>query len=624
MIRMPSVGEDFGRYHLLRVLGHGGMGVVYAARDAVLDREVALKIITPQLAADEDYRARFRREAQALTRVESPHVVAVHDHGELDGCLFLVTGLVPDGDLFARVRDHGALEARVAIDLVLQVLDGLEDAHRAGIVHRDVKPSNVLLRRRGDRLEAVLCDFGIATLPGSEVTRTGGLVGSFPYMAPERHRGEHAGVAGDVYSVGCLLWHVLTGAAPYSGTDVEVALAHLQAPVPQLPTPEGGAAAPTLRDLNAVLGRAMAKDPAQRYPSARAMRHELAALLDRAPAALALPAVTSVRHSVLPAVAAATAPPPDEPAARRHSRRAAALAGTAVGAVLVAALGAYAGLGADRGEVRTVADPGSPAVTTTVTASPVPLAPGSTLSTQSPPRSRGVGGEGTLLLPEEQGGATSVPPGVVVGDGTGSTGGGGGGGRSGGGGGAQGQPAQPGSAPDAGTGSGSGGSGGGKASAAPEPEPDFQCWDGSQVVGGANACPAGPTGVTGLRWMFAVPGGASCSPKGTTAEQVTALDCSISTPHGGGRLRLLEWVDVPTMKRSITAYNSGKDPFRWTYGPAWARQTREPAAPYLRTNAYGDKRFSINLRGATKKARTWLIANTGYRVPSQFRGYPLD
>lgn len=294
-----------------------------------------------------------------------------------------------------------------------------------------------------------------------------------------------------------------------------------------------------------------------------------------------------------------------------------------MGAVLVAAIGAYAGLSADRGEVRTVADPGSPAVTTTVTASPVPLAPGSTLSTQSPPRSRGAGADGTLLLPEEQGGATAAAPGVVVGDGTGG-GNGSGLGRGGGDGDGDGEapPAQPGTS--AGSGSGSGGSGGGKGSAAPEPEPDFQCWDGSQVVGGAGACPDGPTGATGVRWMFTVPSGASCSTKGTTAEQVTAVDCSISTPHGAGRLRLLEWVDVPTMKSSITSFNGGKDPFRWTYGPAWARQTREPSTPYLRTNAYGDKRLSINLQGATKKARTWLIANTGYRVPSQFRGYPLD
>ena len=600
MIRMPSVGDSFGRYDLLRVLGHGGMGVVYAARDTALDREVALKIITPQLAADEDYRARFRREAQALSRVESPHVVAVHDHGELEGCLYLVTGLVPDGDLFARVRDTGAPEPRVAVDLVLQVLDGLEDAHRAGVVHRDVKPSNVLLRRRGERLEAVLCDFGIASLPGSEVTRTGGLVGSYPYMAPERHQGRQTGVAGDVYSTGCLLWHVLTGAAPYSGTDVEIALAHLQAPVPQLPEVDA-----TTADLNRVLARAMAKAPGERYPSARAMRRELATVLEHAPAALALPAATSVRHSVLPAVAALDTAAP----AARRGRRAAALAGTAVGAVLVAAIGAYAGLSAREGTVRTVAGPEGPTFTTTVTAQPVAVVPGATLSTREPPRTRPTPRTGTLLLPEEAGDPTSAAPGASGSDGPR----GGGGGR----GGPKVAPVSPSAGPS--------GRPTTKASPTKEPSPkaDFHCWDGSEVVGGASACPEGPTGATGLRWMFTT--NASCTSKGTTAEQVSAMDCTISTPHGAGQLRLIEWVDVPTMKKQIKAYNGGKDPFRWTYGQAWARQTKQaPKTPYLRTNAYGDKRFSINLYGATQKARTWLISNTGYRVPSQYRGYPLD
>jgi hypothetical protein len=600
VIRMPSVGDHLGRYRLLRVLGHGGMGVVYAALDTALDREVALKIITPQLAADEDYRARFRREAQALSRVESPHVVAVHDHGELDGCLHLVTALVPDGDLFARVRDEGAPAPRVALDLVVQVLDGLEDAHRAGVVHRDVKPSNVLLRRRGERLEAVLCDFGIASLPGSEVTRTGGLVGSYPYMAPERHQGRQTGVAGDVYSTGCLLWHVLTGAAPYSGTDVEVALAHLQAPVPQLPEVDD-----TTRDLNRVLARAMAKEPGDRYPSARAMRRELATVLEHAPAALALPAATSVRHSVLPAVAALDTAAP----AARRGRRAAALAGTAVGAVLVAAIGAYAGLSAGEGTVRTVAGPDGPTLTTTVTAQPVAVAPGATLSTQQPPRSRPTPRSGTLLLPEEPGDPTSAAP-------TRSSGG-----RGGAGGGrgldTQAGPVDPTAGPS--------GRPTTKASPTKEPAPkaDFHCWDGSEVVGGASACPDGPTGATGLRWMFAT--NASCTSKGTTAEQVSAMDCTISTPHGAGRLRMIQWVDVPTMKKQLSAYNGGKKPFKWTYGPAWARQTKQhPATPYMRTNAYGDKRFSINLYGATEKARTWLIGHTGYRVPSQYRGYPID
>ena len=596
MIRMPSVGDSFGRYDLLRVLGHGGMGVVYAARDTALEREVALKIITPQLAADEDYRARFRREAQALSRVESPHVVAVHDHGELDGCLYLVTGLVPDGDLFARVRDTGAPEPRVAVDLVLQVLDGLEDAHRAGVVHRDVKPSNVLLRQRGDRLEAVLCDFGIATLPGSEVTRTGGLVGSYPYMAPERHQGRQTGVAGDVYSTGCRLWHVLTGHAPYSGTDVEIAMAHLQAPVPQLPDVDA-----TTNDLNRVLARAMAKQPGERYPSARAMRLELAAVLDRAPVALALPAATSVRHSVLPQVAAASAASPIP----RRGRRAAALAGTAVGAVLVAAFGAYAGLGGREGTLRTVAGPDAPTFTTTVTAQPVAVAPGATLSTHAPPRTRPTPRSGTLLLPEEAGDPTSAAPGATP---SGSSGG---------------RPGRSGpKVTAAGPSSGSSGRPTTKATPTKQPPPqaDFHCWDGSEVVGGADACPAGPTGVAGLRWMFDVP--ADCSVKGHTAEQVTAVDCPLSTPHGAGSIRLLEWDDVPTMKKWLKSHND--DPaFGWAHGLAWTRTIGKKDTPWLRQNAYGDKRFSINLYGANKKARSWLVQQVGYRDPAQARGYPI-
>ncbi len=202
MIRMPALGERFGRYRLVRELGHGGMGVVFLARDTELDRDVALKIIVPQLAGDADYRARFKREATALTRMDSPHIVAVHDHGEHDGCLYLVTQLVPHGDLLQQINAAGPLAPSTGIDVVLQVLDGLADAHAAGIVHRDVKPSNVLLRRRDHRYEAFLCDFGVATVPGDHLTRTGALVGSFPYMAPERHQGEPAGVAGDLYSVG--------------------------------------------------------------------------------------------------------------------------------------------------------------------------------------------------------------------------------------------------------------------------------------------------------------------------------------------------------------------------------------------------------------------------------------
>jgi len=614
VIRMPAPGDHFGRYRVVRELGRGGMGVVHVAHDPVLDREVALKIMAPQLAADEDYRHRFRREAQTLSRIDSPHVVAVHDHGEHEGCLFLVTALVPDGDLLAMVTEHGAPPPSTAVDLGLQVLDGLEDAHRAGVVHRDVKPSNVLLHRRGERVQAVLCDFGIATLPGGEVTRTGSLVGSFPYMAPERHRGEQTGVLGDVYAAGCLLWHLLTGAPPYAGTDVEVAVAHLQAPVPQLPGSDHAS-----RSLNQVLRRAMAKDPADRYPSARAMRTDLAAVLDRLPAALALPEVTSVRHSVLSGEAISSGS-----AGVRRRRRAAAVAGSAVGAVLVAAVGLYAGLAAGGGGdplVTTANAPGSPltaTATTTVTAQPVPVLPGATLSTEDAPRARGGGAsatgggdEGLTLLPEQVGDPTPVEPADPGGSGGDAGAGGDGGGSNNNGGGTNG-------------GNGNGGGGGTtpapSPSASPQPKNDFRCWNGEEVAGGASSCPPGPTGATGLRYVFVLDG--ACSRRGPITGQVSVLQCERSTPYGKGVITLIEWDDVPTMKEYIDSFNSGK-PFNWTHGKAYARPTPNKDLKYLRTNLYGNHRFSINLHGKTNDARKWLLGQVRYRTPETFRGYAL-
>ncbi|MEN8706478.1 MAG: protein kinase [Nocardioides marinisabuli] len=605
MIRMPSVGDDVGRYRLVRQLGHGGMGIVYAAHDTTLDREVALKVISPQLAEDPEYRVRFQREALALSRMDSPHVVAVHDHGEVDGCLFLVTQLVPDGDLLQRLRAEGALAPGAGLDLVAQVLLGLEDAHRAGIVHRDVKPSNVLLRRRGERTEAFLCDFGIATLPGAEVTRTGGLVGSFPYMAPERHQGRTAGVPGDVYATGCLLWHVLTGSAPYAGTDVEIAMAHLQAPVPQLP---GGDA--FARGLNRVLARAMHKDPAARYASARAMRLDLEAVRSGAPALVTLPEHTSIRHAV-------GAVPPAAPV-RRRRRGAALLVGTAAAALLVGA-GLYAGLAVERpAELTTTGAPLGTAVPTpapTGAADGEQVAPGATLSpldaTVSPRAGAGAGGRSgeaggqPLAGGAPAGGLPSAPPAVpsqAPAPGGSGNGGGNGGGSGGNGGG--------------------GNNGGGSQEPADEgPPPDFRCWDGSEVSGGQGACPAGPTGATGLRHMFVLDG--ECVTAGTAQGQVHALRCSRSTPHGEAQARLLEWVDVPTMKAEIAAYNRGRKSFDWLYGRAYSRPTPDQGLGYVRSNLYGNKRFSVSVQGVNKASRSWMLDQIRYRAPADYRGYPI-
>jgi hypothetical protein len=294
MIRLPIEGEHFGRYRLQHRLGQGGMGVVYRAHDTTLDREVALKLVVPHLAGDDGFRARFQHEASVLARLDSPRIVRIFDHGEHDGMLYLVTQLIQGGDLLRLIHREGSLPPALATNVMAQVVEGLCDAHAVGVVHRDIKPANVLLRERGRELEAFLCDFGIATTPGADLSRTGTIAGSLPYMAPERHQGEDAGEQGDVYAAGCLFWHALTGTAPYAGTDVEVAMAHLQAAIPQLPGKDRYSAA-----VNAILRRAMAKDRTKRYPTARALHRDLAAAAALAPDAITLPGATAIRQQVV-------------------------------------------------------------------------------------------------------------------------------------------------------------------------------------------------------------------------------------------------------------------------------------------------------------------------------------
>lgn len=328
MMRLPGVGEEFGKYRLIEKLGHGGMGVVYAARDTDLGRDVALKLVAAHLAEDDEFRSRFQREATVLASLDSPHVIQIHEHGEQDGVLYLATQLVPGGDLQRRLARHGAFPPVVALDLLAQVLDGLQDAHRAGIVHRDIKPGNVLIRDRETGLHAFLCDFGIATAPDLQHSRTGSVTGSLQYMPPERHLGEGTGPAGDVYAAGCLLWALLTGAPPWVGTEVEIAMAHISG---ELPTFPGDDAFTT--SLNALMARSMAKAPADRYKSAAAMRRDVLKLREAAPGVLAETPETAVRRS------AVAAPQAAKPEPRRRGAATAALLSTAAVAVIAVVVG---------------------------------------------------------------------------------------------------------------------------------------------------------------------------------------------------------------------------------------------------------------------------------------------
>ncbi len=275
MSGLPTPGSLYAsRYRIERQIGRGGVGVVFEAHDESLDRPVAVKIVRAA-EGDHQYAERFAREAQMQARTRSRHTVTVHEHGELDGNAFLVTDLMPDGDLHTWLVREGPLPWRAALSVTAQVCEALEDAHRAGIVHRDVKPSNVLLWSRVDGLIAFLCDFGIAAFIGDpsqrEATEAGAVVGSPGYMPPERLRGTGGDdERGDVYSVGCVLWATLTGEAPYVGTDLDVMMQHVQAPIPQLDTGD-----PVDDQIDALLRKVLAKDPDDRLPSAEAFRYEL-------------------------------------------------------------------------------------------------------------------------------------------------------------------------------------------------------------------------------------------------------------------------------------------------------------------------------------------------------------
>ncbi|WP_433786060.1 serine/threonine-protein kinase [Actinomycetospora sp. CA-101289] len=260
---------QFGPYRIESELGRGGMGTVYRAYDTRRGRTVALKLLADHLAGDETYRERFRREAHAAAQLQDPHVIPLHDFGEIDGRLFLDMRLVSGVDLAAALERGGRrpLDPARAVALVGQVAEALDAAHAAGLVHRDVKPSNVLVT---DTDFVYLVDFGIARSvrdEGTALTTTGAALGTLDYMAPERFDGAPPDRAADVYALACLLHEVLTGTRPFAAdTAISVMRAHLAAPPPR-----PSARAPVPPGLDEVVVRGMAKDPAHRYPSAGAL-----------------------------------------------------------------------------------------------------------------------------------------------------------------------------------------------------------------------------------------------------------------------------------------------------------------------------------------------------------------
>ncbi|MGW4844685.1 protein kinase domain-containing protein [Nocardia brasiliensis] len=274
----PRTGTRFGPYELRSLLGKGGMGEVYEAYDTVKDRVVAVKLLHEELAGDPVYQVRFRRESQAAARVAEPHIIPIHDWGVIDGVLFIDMQLIPGVDLRTLLRREGPLTPVRAVGIIEQIASALDAAHAGGLVHRDVKPANILVTEAD---HAYLADFGIAHTQGdSAVTVVGMAVGSYIYMAPERFDVAEITGRADIYSLACVLHECLTGASPFPAASMNVLIrSHLADSPPRASAQQAGIPA----GFDAVISRGMAKDPADRWPSASEMAAAARAALTTAP-----------------------------------------------------------------------------------------------------------------------------------------------------------------------------------------------------------------------------------------------------------------------------------------------------------------------------------------------------
>ena len=348
---MPDLnpGDVFAGHRITGVAGRGGMGVVYRAVQLDLDRAVALKLIAPQLAEDPGFRERFVRESRLAAAIDHPNVIPIYYTGEYEGALYIAMRYVEGSDLRTLVRAAGRLDPERAAHIVAQVASALDAAHERGIVHRDVKPANVLL---GASEHAYLTDFGLTKRISSHSgqTHAGGWVGTLGFVAPEQIRGERVDARSDVYALGCVLFHTLAGGPPYQRDTEEATLwAHLHEDPPSL-----RASVPDARpELQAVIDRALAKEPEERFQSAGDLGRAALAAVGREPGPRRERVVA--RGAAAPAEAETAASPDQaptvlaEPAARRRGNRRPAWV-WALAALPVLALGVVAAVALSGGD----------------------------------------------------------------------------------------------------------------------------------------------------------------------------------------------------------------------------------------------------------------------------------
>src|SRR5262245_47849370 len=321
---MSLVGRAFSnRYDIQREIAQGGMAEVYLAHDGRLDRPVALKALFPEYAREPSFVERFRREAQAAANLNHPNIVSIYDWGQESGTYFIVMEYVEGRSLRDLIRSQGPLEPNQAAEITGEIASALAFAHRSGVVHRDVKPGNVLLTRAGN---VKVTDFGIARAGASDgLTQTGSVMGTATYFSPEQAQGLAVDGRSDVYSLGVVLYEMVTGVVPFTG-DSPVAVAYRHVREEPMPPSQRNPDVPA--DLEQIILTALAKDPDQRYQTADDLRADL--LRFRRGRPLAAAPVTALVAEVPGATAATAAatmatprvgapPPPDKDTTRRRA-----------------------------------------------------------------------------------------------------------------------------------------------------------------------------------------------------------------------------------------------------------------------------------------------------------------
>ena len=274
---MLSKGQKINdRYEIIKTIGEGGMANVYLAHDTILDRKVAIKVLRGDLSNDEKFIRRFKREALSVSNLSHPNIVEVYDVGEEDGNYYIVMEYIEGKTLKQLLQKRGALTLTEVIDIMSQLTDGLAHAHEAYIIHRDIKPQNIMIEDNG-RIK--ITDFGIAmALNSTQLTQTNSVMGSVHYLPPEQANGKGATVKSDIYSLGILMYELLTGSVPFKGdTAVEIALKHMKEKVPSVRKQN-----PTIpQSVENIILKATAKNPKNRYDSVREMHADLETALER-------------------------------------------------------------------------------------------------------------------------------------------------------------------------------------------------------------------------------------------------------------------------------------------------------------------------------------------------------